>query len=135
MIAVLDPDFKTKPEIFTVETANMMLAEDRILCLEIFTRQNYILKYIPDAMCHTDPIKYFLLLMKQRRRWINGSWFALNHVLKKFPLKLKKSKHSYFRKSAFIFSMFYAWVNQIITFCTLALYYVFLNIMAKEFLS
>ena len=42
----------------------MMLAEDRILCLEIFTRKNYILKYIPDAECATDPIKYFLLLMK-----------------------------------------------------------------------
>jgi cellulose synthase/poly-beta-1,6-N-acetylglucosamine synthase-like glycosyltransferase len=27
----------------------MMLAEDRILCLEIFARENFILKYVPDA--------------------------------------------------------------------------------------
>ncbi len=60
MISVLDPDFKLNPEVYTIETANMMLAEDRILCLEIFCRKNYILKYIPDAVCYTDPIKYLI---------------------------------------------------------------------------
>jgi len=64
LISVLNPDFKLNPDLFTIETANMMLAEDRVLCLEIFTRKNFILKYIPDAICATDPIKYFLLLMK-----------------------------------------------------------------------
>lgn len=33
----------------------MFLAEDRILCLEIFTRGNYVLKYLPDARAETDP--------------------------------------------------------------------------------
>ncbi len=42
----------------------MYLAEDRILCLEIFTKENYILKYVPDAECSTDSVKYFLQLMK-----------------------------------------------------------------------
>ena len=64
LISVLDPDFKLNPELFTVETANMMLAEDRVLCLEIFCSKNFILKYIPDEICYTDHIKYFLLLMK-----------------------------------------------------------------------
>ena len=64
LISVLNQDFKLNPDLFTIETANMMLAEDRVLCLEIFTRKNFILKYIPDAICATDPIKYFLLLMK-----------------------------------------------------------------------
>ena len=49
LISVLDPDFKLNPNLYNIETANMMLAEDRILCLEIFTRKNYTLKYIPDA--------------------------------------------------------------------------------------
>lgn len=127
--------FKLNPELFTVETANMMLAEDRILCLEIFTRKNFILKYIPDAVCNTDPIKYFLLLMKQRRRWINGSWFALNHVLRKFPRKLQNSSHSIFRKLSFIFSMLYAYVNQLLTYCSIGFYFVFLNLVSKEFLA
>lgn len=101
----MDPDFKLKPDIYTIETANLMLAEDRILCLEIFCRRDYVLKYIPDAVCYTDPIKYLIMLMKQRRRfdnyknrWINGSWFALNHVIKKFPRKIASSTHSTSRK-------------------------------------
>lgn len=28
----------------------MFLAEDRILCLEIFARKNYTLKYLPNAI-------------------------------------------------------------------------------------
>ena len=34
----------------------MFLAEDRILCLEIFTKKNYILKYLKDAKCATDAV-------------------------------------------------------------------------------
>jgi cellulose synthase/poly-beta-1,6-N-acetylglucosamine synthase-like glycosyltransferase len=43
-----------------------MLAEDRILCLDIFTKKNrnYIHKYIPDAYAYTDSVKFFYLLMK-----------------------------------------------------------------------
>jgi len=41
----------------------MMLAEDRILCLDIFTKKgkgkNYIHKYICDAIAYTDPVKFF----------------------------------------------------------------------------
>lgn len=29
----------------------MFLAEDRILCLEIFTKKDYKLKYLPNARC------------------------------------------------------------------------------------
>jgi cellulose synthase/poly-beta-1,6-N-acetylglucosamine synthase-like glycosyltransferase len=71
---VLDPDFKLNPAVYNIETANMMLAEDRILCLEIFCRKNFILKYIPDAVCYTDPIKYLIMLMKQRRRLPFGTF-------------------------------------------------------------
>lgn len=59
----------------------MYLAEDRILCLEIFAKKNkqYKLKYLNDVVCYTDSIKYLASLMKQRKRWINGSWFALKY--------------------------------------------------------
>lgn len=44
----------------------MYLAEDRILCLEIFAKKDkqYKLKYLNDAVCYTDPIKFLATLMK-----------------------------------------------------------------------
>lgn len=42
----------------SIEEANMYLAEDRILCLEIFSwiGKAYTLKYIPDAKASVDPV-------------------------------------------------------------------------------
>lgn len=63
--------------------ANMYLAEDRIMCLEIIAKKNcnYILKYIPGCKAVTDPPNTMKQLIKQRRRWHNGSMFASFHVL------------------------------------------------------
>jgi chitin synthase len=63
---------------------NMYLAEDRILCLKIYSRygKKYTLKYIPSAKSCVDPVTNIIGFLGQRRRWINGSWFALEHVLK-----------------------------------------------------
>ena len=56
----------------------MFLAEDRIMCLEILTKkgERYLLKYVPGAKAVTDPPTDFKTLLKQRRRWTNGSLFA-----------------------------------------------------------
>jgi chitin synthase len=61
----------------------MYLAEDRIMCLELLVKRNcaYKLAYIPGAKAITDPPKDITTLIKQRRRWINGSTFATFHVL------------------------------------------------------
>jgi chitin synthase len=61
----------------------MFLAEDRILCIGIFTKKNYkfTLKYIPNACATTDAVDTVEELVHQRRRWINSSWFALDYVL------------------------------------------------------
>lgn len=37
-------------EKYTVKRANMYLASDRLLSFEVFTRENYILKFVPDAL-------------------------------------------------------------------------------------
>jgi chitin synthase len=62
--------------------ANMYLAEDRILSLGIYCQMNakYTLKYVPDAVAYTDPMKNHKQLMSQRRRWINSSLFAFLYV-------------------------------------------------------
>lgn len=35
---------------YTVKRANMYLASDRLLSFEVFTREKYILKFLPDAL-------------------------------------------------------------------------------------
>lgn len=62
----------------------MYLAEDRILCLEIYTKKKnkFNLEYLPDSYAYVDPVTTLPKLLSQRKRWINGSWFALDYVLK-----------------------------------------------------
>ena len=63
----------------SLEDSNMYLAEDRIMCLGIHAL-GYTLDYLPDAESHVDPVTSLTRLLGQRRRWINGSWFAFNYV-------------------------------------------------------
>jgi chitin synthase len=64
----------------------MYLAEDRILCLEIYSwlGKDYYLKYIPNAKAVVDPVTSLHDMLGQRKRWINGSWFALDYVLEHY---------------------------------------------------
>ena len=78
--------------------ANKYLAEDRIMCLQIYIKEDhdYYLTYIPDAKAVTDAPEDLLTLIKQRRRWQNGAFFAGWEVIGKFylmaNLALKKKK-------------------------------------------
>lgn len=131
---VIDPNY-TKSELFSVESANMYLAEDRILCLEIFSRENFILKYIPEAICWTDPAKSLTILMNQRRRWINGSWFALYYVLTACWGRILGSKHSFCRKTGFYITILYSIANLIFSYFMVGFYYIFLHMVCFEFLA
>ena len=55
--------------------SNVYLAEDRTLCMGIH-QNGYDLEYLPDAHAWVDPIKHLHGLLGQRKRWINGSFFA-----------------------------------------------------------
>ena len=92
----------------TPSEANMYLAEDRIMCLEILVKRNsnWILKYVPDCVALTDPPMSLNVLIKQRRRWTNGSLFAALHCFKNFP-EVKKSSHSICRKVLIYLLFFY----------------------------
>lgn len=78
----------------------MYLAEDRILSLGIYcqTKEKYYLKYVPDAVAKTDPMKTHEDLMKQRRRWINSSMFAFLYVLRNYYFNAMESKHTFVDK-------------------------------------
>ncbi|KAF4305984.1 Chitin synthase [Botryosphaeria dothidea] len=56
-------------------TANMYLAEDRILCFELVAKRNchWILQYVKSATGETDVPVEMADFILQRRRWLNGN--------------------------------------------------------------
>ena len=81
----------------------MYLAEDRILCFEVVARPQrcWILTYVSLSVAETDVPSTLLELMKQRRRWLNGSLFALLFYLINFP-RFLRTRHSWVRKTGFM---------------------------------
>jgi len=77
-------------------TANMFLAEDRVLCHELLAKRGrgWGLRYYAEAVAETDVPTSILALLKQRRRWINGTWFAQLRALGAFPRLFTDAKHS-----------------------------------------
>ena len=56
----------------------LVLAEDRILCFELVTkeREGWLLRYVKSAKAYTDVPDKVPEFISQRRRWLNGSLFA-----------------------------------------------------------
>ncbi|RIA92349.1 glycosyltransferase family 2 protein [Glomus cerebriforme] len=66
--------------------ANMYLAEDRILCFELVTKKHeaWKLKYVKSAKAETDVPDNVPEFISQRRRWLNGSFFAAFYSIAHF---------------------------------------------------
>lgn len=102
----------------SLEDSNMYLAEDRIMCLGIHAL-GYTLDYLPDAESVVDPVTSLTRLLGQRRRWINGSWFAFNYV----------NEHSYESSSwLFYFQMLYYIFVQRVSWIQVTIFYVAMNL-------
>jgi chitin synthase len=95
-------------------TANMYLAEDRILCWELVSKRNcsWILQYVKSATGETDVPTEMADFILQRRRWLNGSFFAAVYALAHF-YEIGRSRHSILRKLMFLVEFFYQAVNMI----------------------
>ena len=74
---------ETRTDIPTCSEANEYLAEDRIMCLQIYIKKLEAnkLAYVPDAKAFTDAPQSMMVLMKQRRRWMNGAMFGTSKVI------------------------------------------------------
>lgn len=127
---VLTPDYVFK----TIKEANKILAEDRLLCLAIFTKKNnkFILKYCPDAIARTDLVNTIPGLLSQRKRWINGTWYALEHVIH-YKNLIRYSKHSYYMRLMFSFSVLMSKIGMYVIYLMMTSYYVTLNIVMFAF--
>ncbi|KAI9206504.1 chitin synthase 1 [Polychytrium aggregatum] len=107
-----------------VFSANMYLAEDRILCFELVTKRNeaWLLRYCKSASAETDVPSSLPELVSQRRRWLNGSFFAAVHSITNYPMFFR-SNHSILRKLIFTFQTLYNIINVIFSWITIGSFY------------
>jgi chitin synthase len=111
-------------------TANMYLAEDRILCWELVAKRGgaWILHYVKSAYAVTDVPDQVPELISQRRRWLNGSFFAAVHSTVHFHY-IYRSSHSVLRKFWIHVEIFYQFFNLIFAWFSLANYYIAFTIL------
>ncbi|KAF8187725.1 glycosyltransferase family 2 protein [Pholiota molesta] len=114
-------------------TANMYLAEDRILCWELVSKRGgaWILHYVKSAYAVTDVPDQVPELISQRRRWLNGSFFAAVHSTVHFHY-LYRSSHTFVRKAWIHVEMFYQLFNLVFSWFALANYYIAFSILSDS---
>ncbi len=113
--------------------ANMYLAEDRILCLELIAKQgcNYVLKYVKDAYAHTDVPPSLAGLIRQRRRWLNGTFFTQIYAILHFKRIWTDSHHSMIRKLLLSLEFFYFSVNAAFSWFACANFFICFKLIGK----
>ncbi|KAI8592871.1 chitin synthase 2 [Geranomyces variabilis] len=104
----------------SIFSANLYLAEDRILCFELIAKPNanWTLHYVPSAKAYTDVPDSIPEFLSQRRRWLNGSLFAGFYALANIN-RVWKSKHSFLRKCALNIQWLYNILNQLFSWFVL----------------
>jgi len=121
-------------------TANMYLAEDRILCWELVSKRGgaWTLHYVKSAYAVTDvpdqvsfsfgslalfvnrsfPFRKVPELISQRRRWLNGSFFAAVNSTVHFYY-IYRSSHTFLRKAWIHVEMLYQFFNLVFSWFAL----------------
>ncbi|KAF2443044.1 glycosyltransferase family 2 protein [Karstenula rhodostoma CBS 690.94] len=107
-----------------VFTANMYLAEDRILCWELVAKRSeqWVLKYVQAATGETDVPDTVPEFISQRRRWLNGAFFAAVYSLLHFK-QVWATDHTIWRKILLHIEFVYQFVQLMFTFFSLANFY------------
>ncbi|KAF8445436.1 chitin synthase-domain-containing protein [Kalaharituber pfeilii] len=105
-------------------TANMYLAEDRILCWELVAKRNerWVLKYVRSATGETDVPDAVPEFVSQRRRWLNGALFAAIYSLIHFR-QIWTTDHTLVRKILLHIEFFYQFISLLFTYFSLANFY------------
>ncbi|KAI8929496.1 chitin synthase-domain-containing protein [Entophlyctis helioformis] len=115
--------------------ANMYLAEDRILCFEICTKrdQAWLLKYVKSAQAETDVPDTVPEFISQRRRWLNGSFFAGVHALSHWYF-IFRSGHGPLRKMLLLFEFMYNFIQLIFNWFGLSSFYLTFTFLYQGFI-
>lgn len=115
-----------------IAAANMYLAEDRILCFETVTKRNesWLLKYVKSAKAETDVPDTVPEFISQRRRWINGSFFAGVHALTHWYY-IFRANHNLARKILLLTQFLYNFISLIFSWFSLAFFYLVFYFLAQ----
>ncbi|CAK7211211.1 Chitin synthase, class 2 [Sporothrix eucalyptigena] len=107
-----------------VFTANMYLAEDRILCWELVAKrgERWVLKYVKNCTGETDVPDSVPEFISQRRRWLNGAFFAAVYSLVHFK-QLWTTDHTIPRKILLHVEFIYQLIQLLFTYFSLANFY------------
>ncbi|CDO96324.1 unnamed protein product [Kluyveromyces dobzhanskii CBS 2104] len=114
----------------TVFISNMYLAEDRILCFEIVTKRdsNWVLRYCRGSYGATDVPEKIPEFILQRRRWLNGSFFAAVYSFLHF-YKIFTSGHTVLRKILLMFEFVYLFFTTLIAWFSLSSFFLVFRIL------
>ena len=136
----LDPDddeYKLKRKMLKEEdgifTSNMYLAEDRILCYELVAKNgcSWLLRHCKAARAETDVPERIAEFILQRRRWLNGSFFAAIYALAHFP-KIWSSGHSIARKFFLHVEFIYQFISLIVSWFSIGSYFLVFRILTTS---
>ncbi|KJZ79410.1 Chitin synthase 2 [Hirsutella minnesotensis 3608] len=107
-----------------VFTANMYLAEDRILCWELVAKrgERWVLKYVKGCTGETDVPDSVPEFISQRRRWLNGAFFAAVYSLFQFR-QILATDHTLPRKLLLFIEFGYQLLQLLFTYFSLANFY------------
>ncbi|EXJ94861.1 chitin synthase 2 [Capronia coronata CBS 617.96] len=116
-----------------VFTANMYLAEDRILCFELVSKRNcrWILQYVKSATGETDVPDKIPEFVLQRRRWLNGSFFAAVYAVA-HVYQLGRSDHSFFRKLMFLVEFSYQTINMLFAWFAIGNFFLVFRLLTSS---
>ncbi|KAF5316916.1 hypothetical protein D9611_003857 [Ephemerocybe angulata] len=114
-------------------TSNMYLAEDRILCFELVAKKNcnWVLKYVKGAIGETDVPDALPEFISQRRRWLNGSFFASTYAIAHLG-QVMSSGHSFARKVMLFIETFYNVLNLIFSWFSIGNFYLFFVVLTTS---
>lgn len=112
---------------------NMYLAEDRVLCFELVAKrnENWLLKYVKSAHAVTDVPEALSELVLQRRRWLNGSFFAAIYSIS-HALSLWRSRHSLLRKLFLHFEFLYQTVAILFSWFSIGNFFLVFRILTNS---
>lgn len=110
--------------------ANMFLAEDRILCHELFTMkgEKWRLRYVQKAMAETDVPNTVAAFILQRRRWINGTFFSNLHSVSNF-YQIFRTRHAATSKIVFLLQTVYNGLMLVLNWFNVATTYLFFYLL------